>query len=67
MISSEITLDRILRILKHLEDIMKEHETMCVMCSYWVGQDSDNRCDEYQIMRDIRHKWGTRLNDEFFQ
>lgn len=63
MISSEITLDRILRILKRLEVTMKDHEIMCVMCAYWVKQDSDNRCDEYQNMREIYWKWGKRHDD----
>lgn len=60
---SDLTLERILRICSQLEATMQEHERTCVMCSYWVEEDSNQRCDDYQELRDKRHEWAKRHDD----
>lgn len=61
--TSDLTLERISRILDHLKNTMQEHEKTCGMCSFWVREDSRKRCTEYQHMQEIKFKWAKRHDD----
>jgi hypothetical protein len=61
--ASDVTTDNISRILQRLKETMEEHERTCGLCSYWVKEDSIERCDDYLEMMITRCKWGKRHDD----
>lgn len=60
---SEITLERMRRLLNQLEATMKDHEQTCGMCSFLIRDDNPGRCGKYQQMRETKWKWGKRYDD----
>jgi hypothetical protein len=61
--ASDVTIENISRIFERIVETMKEHERTCGLCSYWIKEDSSQRCGDYQSMREAKWKWGKKHDD----
>lgn len=50
--------------LKHMSEQMKEHERMCVSCSYFKCYGMRTRCVEYRNLQEIQAFWRKRIDEQ---